>query len=651
MISASSAAALLPPLSFCLLWRLLYLTSSPTGWTACNRSFLLAAAAWGTACVIISETLSFLSSLTFWPVLSAWLVLTVATAVSSPRPERSPTAVARALSPLRTLSLSSALLFLYLVIVVVVIAATAWLAPPNNTDAMQYHLPRVLHWIQNQTVAFYPTNTSRQLGLNPWAEYAMLQFQLLSGDDHYANLVQWFAMLGSVLGITILVRTWGESRRGPVFAAVVLASTPLGILQASSTKNDYVLAFWLICFVYFATCEDLSLWPTQLAVGAALGLAILTKQTAFIFLLPWCAWLGVGLLRTRQPNRLRAAMAVVALAVAINLPHFGRNVLLFGSPLGGAGTTEGIALTAAAATPRLVVSTVIKNLSLQLQTPSPTLTERLKTAVSRLHDLLGADLNDPRTTVLSERFHTLGTNYNDMVAGSPLHLGLLLLVVTAPLVSARVRQNRPFLTCLLALVASYLIFAAVLRFQVSNVRLQLPLVLLFAAPAGYVLAQLRPSVLGNLLIAVLAVSSMPWLLFNQTRPLVGPSSVWRLDRQELYFAARPALRRPYVEAIHFVRSRECASVGLDLRGTHWQYPFWAAMAYGNPGHFRIEHVNVRNTSAQLPRGPFTPCAIIMVDHDPLESLTSGSQRYALAWSSDATSFGSVRVYEAVIRRR
>ena len=55
--------------------------------------------------------------------------------------------------------------------IVVMAGLTAIVAPPNTYDSMTYHLPRVMHWIQNQSVAHYPTHIPRQLHFPPGAEF------------------------------------------------------------------------------------------------------------------------------------------------------------------------------------------------------------------------------------------------------------------------------------------------------------------------------------------------------------------------------------------------------------------------------------------------------------------------------------------------
>src|SRR5262249_40354994 len=84
------------------------------------------------------------------------------------------------------------------------VGGTALAAPPNTWDSMEYHMPRIVHWLQNRSVAFYATHGTRQLQMQPWAEYAILQLHALSGGDRLDNLVQWFSMAGSVTGVTLI---------------------------------------------------------------------------------------------------------------------------------------------------------------------------------------------------------------------------------------------------------------------------------------------------------------------------------------------------------------------------------------------------------------------------------------------------------------
>ena len=70
--------------------------------------------------------------------------------------------------------------------------------PPNNWDSMTYHLSRVMHWIQNKNVNFYPTSYVNQLTNNPLGEYIITNIYLMAGGDYFVNLIQFMSMLCSV---------------------------------------------------------------------------------------------------------------------------------------------------------------------------------------------------------------------------------------------------------------------------------------------------------------------------------------------------------------------------------------------------------------------------------------------------------------------
>ena len=88
--------------------------------------------------------------------------------------------------------------------------------------------------------------------MTPGTEYDILQFQLLSGGDGLANMIEWFSFIGSIIGVSLIARELGAGRKGQFFSAAFCATIPMAILQASNTENHLSTAFGLICFVYFA---------------------------------------------------------------------------------------------------------------------------------------------------------------------------------------------------------------------------------------------------------------------------------------------------------------------------------------------------------------------------------------------------------------
>ena len=119
----------------------------------------------------------------------------------------------------------------------------AWIAPPSNVDSLLYHISRIVHWAQNGSLEHYATGYHHQLFMPPWAELANLHLRILWGSDRPADLVQWFRRVGSVAIASGVGELLGLRRKGQLITAVFIAGIPMGILQATSTQNDYVVTF------------------------------------------------------------------------------------------------------------------------------------------------------------------------------------------------------------------------------------------------------------------------------------------------------------------------------------------------------------------------------------------------------------------------
>lgn len=576
-----------------------------------------AAIGWGVVVVLITEGLSLVRAVTLPGVMGAWLVACIAAGVVLARGRR---AAGPAPSPgLETRAWPAEA---WLLVPVAGIAAALGLlgvtSAPNNFDSMTYHMSRVAHWVQNASVAHYPTHVLRQVYQTPWAEYALLQMQVACGGDRCANLVQWFAMVGSVVGVSWIARELGAGPRGQILAAVLCATIPLGLLEAASTQNDYVLAFWLVCLAacVLSVARDAggeTVRRSALAAGAALGLALLTKGTAYLLALPFVVWLGLALWRRRRRRALPTLVAAGVLAVTLNVPHYGRNVATFGQPLGpGMGPGVPYLYTNQVFSVGATVSNALRNLALELGTPSWSVNIRLGRAVRGAHGWLGLDADDPRTTFAGERFVILAHLWDsENVTASLLHTLLVLATLATVLVSRAAR--RPSLVAyLVTLTAGFGLLSFYVAWTPWNNRLLLPLLVLWCPAIGVVMEHAWSPRLAAMVAAGLLALSAAWVVASAGHPLVGPRSVLHLPRSEQYLLRAPAFRDPFLQVAALARERRCDRIGLVMGWNDVEYPLWALLGDGG-ARVRIEHVEVRNASARAGAGaPFAPCLVVAI---------------------------------------
>lgn len=597
-----------------------------------RAAFLAASVVWGVLLTFVTEVLSLFGALSKeWIALSwggatlAGIVVFFADGNRGSRPSLAP--VSRA-----DLALFGGLAFIGLATLI-----TALAAPPNNWDSMTYHMSRVVHWLQNGSVAHYPTSNLRQLELNPWAEFAIAHLQALSGGDRFANLVQWFCMAGSVIGATLVAGQLGAGRRGQILAAVVAATIPMGILQASSTQNDYVVSFWLICLAWSGLQymeERLPGWA--LLGGASLGLALLTKGTAYLYALPFVLWFAWG----RKWELRRAALLVLSLALPVlllNAGHFGRNWVLFANPL--ASSTD--AYTNEVMTAHTVVSNAARNAALHLSTPFKGVNRCVEGGVGALHDFLGIDINDPSTSYLGVTFRLTTLMQHEDFSGNLLHATLA--AVTLGLLACRGNYRRLSVRIVpyaLAVTAGFLLFCLVLTWQPWGSRLHLPLFVLGAPAIGVVLGRLLPDMPGFAAAVLLLVAALPCALWNSIRPLAPPldaivrtvvkdsplpPTILTADRESQYFTSRPDLWRSYVFASRLIKASGATSIGLKSGGDDWEYPL-LALIKDEPGDKpRVEHINVNNQSGTITLKDFKPDLLVIFGEEGRPIVTSPSR--------------------------
>lgn len=584
---------------------------------------LHAATSWGVLVAVMTETLSVPGWLTRSGLGMTWLIVDLAAFVYVARP--TPAAVfgvgvvARLRDARGRIGLTDLGLLAGTGTLVALVGAVAILSPPNSWDAMQYHLPRVVHWIENQRVAFYPTHELKQLHMAPGAEFLLLQVHALWGGDRLDNLVQWSAFLGSIVGVTAIARSLGAGRRGQVLAAVLCATIPEGILGASGAKNDYVLSFWMVSLAYYALrFRERGGWLNAAGMGGALGLAWLTKGTAFALAVPMVLTLSLLWSWPVKKAFVKCLPLVLLLAIGLNLPHFARNYGLFGAPLGPGVEEKVFKYTNDTISVSTVLSNVLRNAALHFRGEHRATNAVTERWLSRVLQWVGADPDDPRTNFFSfEKFRLPEFQVREGFAGNPWHAALALIALLMLCFTGYRPDQRAVAMYTVALLLAFVVFCALLKWQPLHARLHLPLFVLGAAAVGTVIGNAWPAPVTGGVATLLLVLAVPIATGNVTRSLTrgGPFSVVGRERRHLYFGDRADVERSYRAAVRFLRGSGCRSIGLDLStgvGNQYEYPFLALLKADAERQVRV--IGVTNDSAVYEQGgaAFRPCAVVCV---------------------------------------
>jgi hypothetical protein len=243
----------------------------------------------------------------------------------------------------------------------------------------------------------------------------------------------------------------------------------------------------------------------------------------------------------------------------------------------------------------------------------------IERAILKVHQWIGLDVNDPRTTTIGE-FSIEGPSRAEDRAGNPAQAWLYVFVGALILIRRRQAGGR-LLICAGALVAGFLLFGYLFKWQVFGVRLHLPFFVLFAPVAGVGLTRALPEAFGRIAALALLLLSVPWLVGIEERPLLRdlagsrtPSVLYE-TRQTLYLrGGAPPVADEIAEQ---TRAAGCREVGIALAGGGAEYPWWVFLGAPDPG-LRIEWIVSGTPSARFEDPSFSACAVVCDSSCPAE---------------------------------
>ena len=501
---------------------------------------------------------------------------------------------------------------LFILVVFLLTFITALIYPPNSLDAMAYHLPKVMKWIQNGNLSFYPTNDLRQLVLAPFSEFVLLHLYLLINADNFSNLVQWYSMVVSCVAVTLISKELGCNIKFQIFSALFCATLPMGILQSNSTQTDYVTSMWLSIMIYFLLKYiKLNQLKFLLYFSLALGLGIFTKGTFYIFSLPFCCWLGFHILIKNKKHFIYALLIPVIILI-INSGHFSRNFNLFGNLL-GLNTEDNIFLNKNINSSALI-GNFVKNIGLNLSLPSESLNRITSEKITQLLQLFNISTFDPNYTKIYRHGYYIPFSFYESTAPSTIHF-LIIFLSFFIFISKKFSINQK--NYLYSVLSTFILFSLLLVWDSRNNRYLLCFFVISAPITTYILNRFELTKLANVLAIFLIIYSLPYLLFNKSRPLLGDISYknnkiyfkkpyyFNEDRFGLYFIASRLYSNPdhkinILNAANSLKSSNCFIIGLH--NISEEYPLWVALKKDNTlrdRKFKIYNVKVDNISFSL----------------------------------------------------
>lgn len=493
------------------------------------------------------------------------------------------------------------------------IALSAVYAPPNTMDVLIYHMPRVVFWSQASDLGFFPTKLYQQLSMPPFHEFVMLHVYALTGSDHFVQLVSLAALVGCIVGVSIIARSFGCGVRGQLAAGLFCLTLPSAILQGSSAKNDMMLAFWLVVAVCFASWHwDNFTREQTYGVSAAVGLALLTKGTAYLFAPAIVGGIFLAQAPIARRALLRRLPTMILFGCLLNSGFYLRNISDSGRPLGPPSATNrgfftfandrfGIETTA---------SNILRNATLQL-VARPTWNEFAHQRVMDIHEFLGWDPHDPATTWFNSKYAASRPGNHEATAANPYHL-LLLVLCAGWLTALRLWNLTGWYA--LGLVLAAVLFCAYLRWQPWHARLHLPLFIAAAPIVGLAIQHLRSTALALAVFGGLVWAARIPLLDNELRPLRGSNSVFEVDRALQYAPHDPAYGQPLLPLTSVISQSRCRSVGIDVSRDSRSYPLMGLLLDAD-SNFRFQYLGVENSTVRYRPNRPVPCALVCLNCD------------------------------------
>lgn len=541
---------------------------------------------------------------------------------------------------------------IFFVILFGMISVLAVVTVPYNWDSMTYHMPRVLHWVQNQSVAHYATNIVRQTASPVFHEFICTELYLLTQSrDVLFNLIQCAAFFTNAWIIFEIAKKLGCEEKYCKAGTLLFCAMPIAFGEALTTQNDNLACVFFLIYIYYLLDflhrkekieDNRETCGKCICMAACVGFGYLTKPTVSMGMAFWAVVLLVFCIIRKDSVKTIIKLIFAALPVMILLmaPEMIRNIRTFGAilaPITGARQLVGTL------NPKYLFVNGLKNLSFNLPTIYiPASSEILGKMIYLIAAVSGVDINHESIAEDGKEFMLrAGSDYGHDTA---VNFTILLTAIVCFLwcLYRRKAVDKYQKTYTYGTVVSFVCICILIRWEPFVSRYMLPYLALMC-PMVAVWAE---DISKNCRSEVVKRSFMPiicWmaildlmLLFSYHGEIVVKQG---MSRPSAYFTTRGSVRDEYLNICSYLKEAETKNIGILLGEDTYEYPIQYMLKHSVE---RIEHVLVGNDTGKCEDPSFVPDYIIAEEIFAQEELEVGTHRYKRVVNGE-----NMNVYEMI----
>ena len=496
-----------------------------------------------------------------------------------------------------------------------IIFITAVLRSQNNVDSMYYHLPRIMHWIQNHSARYY-CGADLQIRYPALSEYLVGQLFILGGHDRLANIFQTAAYFFSGCMIYGIGKRLSISNKMAFASTWIYWLTPMALAQAYNTQTDDIAGMFLLVCIYFLLdfiqAERLETDKAGIMSGirlaACVGFGYLCKPTICFAILVFFIWMGITRI-IRKDSRVVlikyigiGLLTIIIMGIPLILKNYDFYTVQKQTQAATAGETnvqrsvepivsnavapDSFAVTMALKDPKVFIMTGIQNIG-RNSTSAYFIkwNEVLTRGITKLGRMLNYNTSGWAVQI-EDRFWGMDT------ASNPA-LMFITLVMMICLVLRLSRPNRGQMAFIVCAVVSFLLQCGLMGFTHFRTRYLVGVMALMAISAGIVLERMRVSDTSknNMITAALTVCMFGAVNTSYLQIETMADSFTGEGNVHKYFLDNTLPEQVNEDLVGVITANNFTHIGVNWDFAY-EYVLWDKVS----GLQRLERVNMQNTA-------------------------------------------------------